>query len=149
MAFLAMALWAPVWLQAQVTPPVPQPAEVAQELKLLERKWGAALVSGDAKILGEILDDTYMDTDESGNQRDKSSVLASAKAGDLKLTSLQLSGMKIHSFVYAAVVTGRQTQSGTFKGQKLPHVVVFTDTFAIIDGKWKVVASHRSAVPSD
>ena len=112
---------------------------------MVERKWVDALATRDTKTLSEILDDTYMDTDEQGNQTDKNGLLAALKSGDLVLTAISLSGMKIHSFVYAAVVTGRATQTATYKGQKLAPSVAFTDTFVMINGQWKVVASHRSA----
>ena len=102
----------------------------------------------DLKALADILDNTYLDTDENGHQTDKNGMLAALKSGDLKITSLQLSAMKIHSFIYAAVVTGRALQSGTFKGEKIAPTVSFTDTFILMDGDWKVVASHRSAPPS-
>jgi ketosteroid isomerase-like protein len=141
---LAIALAVPGWGAAQNGSPVPQPADVAQDLRILERKWTGALVLRDAKMLAEILDDTYLDADEEGNQTDKEGILAAVKSGDLKMTSIQLSGMKIHSFVYTAVVTGRALQSGTFKGQPVASTVVFTDVFAMINGTWKVVASHRS-----
>jgi hypothetical protein len=140
---MAIVLAVSGWTVAQV----PQPGDVVQELRTLERKWTAALVRGDTAALSDILDDTYMDADEGGNQTDKAGVIAAVKSGDLKMTSIQLSGMKIHSFVYAAVVTGKAAQTGTFKGQKIPPSVVFTDTFAMINGTWKVVASHRSAPP--
>ncbi len=129
--------------------PTPQPSDVAQELRTLERKWVVALTKPDVKLLGEILDNSYMDTDEEGHQTDKNGLLAALKSGDLKLTGIQLSAMKIHSYIYAAVVTGHALQSGTFKGEKIASTVVFTDTFILMDGVWKVVASHRSAPPTE
>jgi Domain of unknown function (DUF4440) len=138
------AIAAAAWGQ-QPASVVPNPADVAQEVKALERKWGFALVQGDAKSLAEMLDDTYLDTDDEGTQTDKNGILAAVKSGDLKVTSIQLSGMRIHSFVYTAVVTGRAKQTGISKGRPLPPSVSFTDTFAMINGVWKVVASHRSA----
>jgi hypothetical protein len=145
---MAIALAFPGWAAPQISPAIPQPAEVAQQLKEVMRKWTAALVRGDVKTLGEVLDDTYLDTDEQANQSGKNATIDAVKSGELKLASLQLSNLRIHSFVYAAVVTGKGTQSGTFKGQKLAPEVTFTDTFALLNGTWKVVASHRSAPPA-
>ena len=118
---------------------------------MVERRWIDALRSADTKALADILDDTYLDTDEEGHQTDKTNFLALVKNGDLKYSTILLSSMRIHSFVYAAVVTGQARQNGTYKGEKLPLKVSFTDTFAMIDGVWKVVASHRSGpkVPAD
>jgi hypothetical protein len=130
--------------QTAATTPAASPTEIAQELRMVERRWVDALRSGDVKALGEILDDTYMDTDEEGHQLDKTNFLAAVKVGDLKYTTILLSSMRIHSFVYSAVVSGKARQNGTYKGETLPVSVSFTDTFVMIDGVWKVVASHRS-----
>ena len=136
----AIALWLPAPAAGQATP-----AEIGQELKALESRWVSALVRADLKTLGQILDDSFMESDEEGNQTDKQSLLAVLKSGELAVTSVQLSNMRIHSFIYSAVVTGRAEQHGMFKGDKLALTVVFTDTFAMINGTWKLVASHRSA----
>lgn len=131
---------------AQASPPKAPPVDdVGASLKYLERKWVMALVTKDIKTLTDILDDTYMDTDESGVRSDKNGLLAAIKSSDLQLTSIKLSGMVIHSFGVAAVATGRAEQTGSFKGQGIPPYVSFTDTFVLMNGAWKVVASHRSA----
>ena len=39
-------------------------------------------MTGNTQILAEILDDTYTDTDEEGNQTDKNGLIAALKSGD-------------------------------------------------------------------
>jgi hypothetical protein len=53
----------------------------------------------------------------------------------------------MQGYVYgdAAVETGSASQAGTFKGQPLIAAIIFTDTFVRQYGKWRAVASHRSA----
>jgi hypothetical protein len=140
LTLLAMALAVPIWIGAQT----PASGDIGQDLKTVQRKWTAALVQNNAKLLDEVLEDNYIETDEEGNQMDKKGILEALKSGDLKMTSIQLSGMRIHAYVVAAVVTGHALQTGTYKGRKVPQVVVFTDTFLLMNGSWKVVASHRS-----
>jgi hypothetical protein len=131
---------------AQTKAPLAPPADdIGASLKYLERRWVSALVIKDLKTLTEILDDSYMDTDETGARSDKNGILEAVKSGDLQLDSIKLSGMVVHTFGVAAVVTGKADQSGKFKGQPLPPYVSFTDTFVLINGGWKVAASHRSA----
>ena len=132
----------PAQAKAPLAPPVD---DVGASLKYLERRWVAALVTKDIKTLTDILDDSYMDTDESGVRNDKNGLLAAIQSSDLQWTSIKLSGMLIHSFGIAAVVTGKADQAGTFKGQTVAPYVSFTDTFVLLNGAWKVVASHRSA----
>ncbi len=56
--------------------------------------------------------------------------------------------MQVHEYGNAAVVTGLGVQDGSYKDQRLVAKVVFTDTFVKQKGKWRAVASHRSAVQS-
>jgi hypothetical protein len=152
MTIFVMTLAIPVFGADQKTAKTPQAAplappadDVGASLKYLERKWVLALATKDLKTLSEILDDSYMDTDETGIRSDKHSLLDAIKSGELQFSSIKLSGMVVHSFGIAAVVTGKADQTGTLKGQTLPPYVSFTDTFVLMNGMWKVAASHRSA----
>jgi len=122
--------------------------DAAQALVDLENRWVEALVKADTTKLDAILVDTFVDTDEEGNQTDKRGVLAALKSGDLKMASIELSDMHVHAYGNSAVVTGTAAQSGAFRGQSLVPRIVFTDTFVLQNGKWRAVASHRSAVHS-
>jgi ketosteroid isomerase-like protein len=72
-------------------------------------------------------------------------VLSGLKSGELKMESIKLSDMQVSVYGEAAVVTGSASQAGNFKGQPLTAAITFTDTFIRQNGKWKAVASHRSA----
>ena len=148
---LAMALTVPAWALAQVNtnPQAPQASDVAASLRDLERTWVDALVKGDTKTLGTILDATYMDTDELGHQSDKTALLAALKSGDLKIGEMRLAGMRIHLFGYTAVVTGKAHQVGMYKGKAMPSGVAFTDVFVMLEGQWKIVASQRTGMTAD
>lgn len=87
-----------------------------------------------------------MDTDEHSQRSDKQGVLSVLKSGDLKIESIELSGMKVHVYGDAAVVIGSAVQVGNFKGQPLTAAIIFTDTFIKQNGKWRAVASHRSVM---
>jgi hypothetical protein len=123
----------------------PLTGDLATDLKNLERRFSTAVVFGDVKTLNEILDDNFIDTDEQGRQTLKKEYIAGIKAGDRKILSLSLNNLRIHGFVYGAVITGRAMQKGTLKGEEIPDVASFTDTFAMVGGTWKFIASHRSA----
>jgi len=110
-----------------------------------ENKWAVALEKSDAAALDAILADSYVDADEQGHRSDKQAVLAILKSGDLKIESLKLADMHVNVYGDAAVVTGSASQAGSFQGQALPAKIIFTDTFIRQNGKWKAVASHRSA----
>jgi ketosteroid isomerase-like protein len=117
----------------------------SQALIGLENKWVAALEKSDTAALDSIFADSYVDTDEQSHRSDKQGVLAVLKSGELKIESIKLSDMQVHAYGDAAVVTGSAAQAGNFKGQPLTAKIIFTDTFVKQNGKWRAVASHRSA----
>jgi ketosteroid isomerase-like protein len=117
-----------------------------QALMNLENKWVDALMKSDTATLDSLFADFYVDTDEHSHRSDKQGVLAVLKSGELKLESIRLSDMQVHIYGDAAVVIGSSAQSGNFKGQPLAATIIFTDTFVRQNGKWRAVASHRSAV---
>jgi hypothetical protein len=116
-----------------------------QALVGLENKWVDALVKSDTAALDSIFAETYVDTDEHSQRSDKQGVLSLLKSGDLKIASIELSDMKVYDYGDAAVVIGSAAQVGNFKGQPLTATIIFTDTFIKQNGKWRAVASHRSA----
>jgi ketosteroid isomerase-like protein len=140
---LAMAVLAPA--QTQKNGPGQGTDATTQALINLENKWVDALVKSDTAALDAIFADTYVDTDEHSHRSDKQGVLTVLKSGELKLESIKLSDMHVYLYGDAAVVTGTSSQVGTFTGQPLAATIVFTDTFIRQNGKWRAVASHRSA----
>jgi ketosteroid isomerase-like protein len=109
-----------------------------------ENHWVDALVKSDIEALDAIFAGTYVDTDEHSHRGNKEDVLSVLKSGDLKLDSIKLSGMRVHLYGDAAIVTGNASQAGTFLGRPVATKIIFTDTFVKQAGKWKAVASHRS-----
>jgi hypothetical protein len=117
-----------------------------QALINLENRWVGALMKSDTSTLESIFADTYVDTDENSHRTDKQGVLSVLKSGELKMASIKLSEMRVYDYGDAAVVIGSASQAGNFKGRPLTIKIIFTDTFIRQNGKWKAVASHRSAV---
>ena len=131
--------------QTQKNGPVQGTKATTQTLINLENKWVDALVKSDTATLDSIFADSYVDTDEHSHRSDKRGVLSVLKSGELKVGSIKLSDMQVHLYGDAAVVTGSASQAGNFKGQPLKATIIFTDTFVRQNGKWRAVASHRSA----
>jgi Domain of unknown function (DUF4440) len=118
----------------------------AHALTELEIKWVSALMKSDTATLDEIFADGYVDTDEHSQRSDKQGVFSVLKSGELKMESIKLSDMKVYIYGDAAVVIGSSAQTGNFQGQAVAPKILFTDTFIKQKGKWRAVASHRSAV---
>ena len=150
-----ITLLLPLALAVSASPQTPKKTPVAgtgatvQALIALEDKWVDALQKADTETLNSILADTYVDTDEQGQQSDKQGILSALKSADLKFESLKVSDMQARTYDAAAVVTGTGVQRGTFKRQPLTPQVVFTDTFIRQNGNWRAVASHRATAPAE
>ena len=141
---LATAILTPA--QTKKNGPLQGTGATTQALINLENRWVGALMKSDTATLDSIFSDTYVDTDEHSHRSDKQGVLSVLKSGELKIASIKLSDMHVYVYGDAAVVTGSASQEGNFKGQLLTAAIIFTDTFVRQNGKWRAVASHRSAV---
>jgi hypothetical protein len=143
---LVFALASLIKVEAQGNSAGDQGADASQTLIELENTWVAALAKADLAKLDAVFADTYVDTDEDGNRTDKRGVISALESGDLKIASIVLSDMHVHLYGQSAIVTGTAAQSLAYKGHPAVPRIVFTDTFVLQDGRWRAVASHRSAV---
>ncbi len=141
---LATAALAPAHTQRNT--PAQGTDATTQALIRLENRWVDALMKSDVATLDSIFADSYVDTDEHSHRSDKQGVLSVLKSGELKIESIKLSDMQVYDYGDAAVVTGSASQAGSFQGQPFAAKIIFTDTFVKQNGKWRAVASHRSAV---
>lgn len=144
MGFLLLAMAVVAAAQTQGNDAGQASDATAQALIDAENHWVDALVKADVTALDAIFADTYVDTDEHSHRGNKEDVLSILKSGDLKLTSIKLSDMKVNVYGDAAVVIGSAMQAGHFLGAPIATRIIFTDTFAKQKGKWRAVASHRS-----
>jgi len=62
----------------------------AQPVLDLQHRWVEALLKADIEAPDAILEETYVDTDESGSRLDKLVILGALKSNDLKLDSITL-----------------------------------------------------------
>ena len=125
----------------------PDTVSVEKELIKLEDGWAAALLKADVAHIDQILADEYLDTDESGTITTKAQDLANLKSGDLKFTVLVPDDYRVRVYGDAAVVMGRNTLQGQFKGADMSGQYRWTDTWAKREGRWLCVATHVSKIP--
>jgi hypothetical protein len=122
-----------------------------QELMRIERDIGAANVRRDAAYFERVEADEFIFTDSSGGVTLKQEDVAGVKAPanpDSKLLSYEVDDMKVSLYDDTAVVTGRVTQKGVFKGQEWTGQSRFTDVFVWRDKRWQIVAGHSSRLPA-
>ena len=115
----------------------------------LQHRWVEALLKTDTEALDAILEDTYVDTDESGSRLDKPTILGALKSGDLKLDSITLLETEVYRYGNSAVLIGASAQSGSFQGKPIAPKILFTATLILRNRKWAAVAAHRTVVPAN
>ena len=120
-----------------------------QPILELQHRWVEALLKADTEALDALLEDTYVDTDESGSRLDKLAILGALKSGDLKLDAITLLATEVYRYGNAAVLIGASAQSGSFQGRPIAPKILFTATLILRNRKWTAVAAHRTALPAN
>jgi Domain of unknown function (DUF4440) len=120
-----------------------------QPILEFQRRWVEALITADTESLDAILEDTYVDTDETGYRFDKLPILVALTSGDLKLDSITLLETEVYRYGNAAVLIGASAQSGSFKGKPIAPKIVFTAMLILRNRKWTAVACHRTTAPTN
>jgi ketosteroid isomerase-like protein len=117
-----------------------------QELIKLENELNDAWINRDIAPFDRILADDYMGTDEEGNVVTKAQELANIKSGAYLSTSAVKDDIKVRVYGDAAVVTGRSTYKGQYKGKEFSSQYRWTHTWVKRAGRWQCVAGHSSEI---
>jgi reactive intermediate/imine deaminase len=120
--------------------------KIEQELLKANREYDAAIVAGDANALDKIFADEFVYTNPDGEVRDKAQQLAFARSGDLKLESGTSDQVKMRVYGNMAVMTGRFTAKGQFKGKSLEINERYTAVWIKQNGRWRLVAEQGNLI---
>jgi ketosteroid isomerase-like protein len=111
----------------------------------LENERTPALVKGDTAFIERVYADDYMVTGANGVVRDKAAVIADMKSGAQTFESMTNDVAKVRVYGDTAVVTGRATQKGQYKGQPSASPTAFTRVYVRRNGQWQLVANASAA----
>jgi uncharacterized protein (TIGR02246 family) len=124
----------------------PPPDDVA-ELTALEHRIVKAWLAGDRDTVAGILAPDWSVIDLTGHVLGRDQVLAELGSQERTIESGHVDEIKVRLLKDVAIVTGRSTLSGSYKGQRMTVVQRFTDVFARSgSGRWQVVASQGTQV---
>jgi len=121
-------------------------ASAEEELKKLETDRAAAVVKGDVATLEKQTSDDYTLINMNGQMSDKSKMVSAFKSGQTKLTSDELSDMKVRVYGNTAVITGKADVKGTLGGRDATGQIMFTRVYVKKGGQWQSVAFQQTRV---
>ena len=90
--------------------------------------------------------DEYVGINPDGTVINKHQDLAAVKSGDLKIESGTRDDARVRVYGDTAVVTGKATVKGAYKGQDISGQYRFTTVYAKKSGKWQAVASQATRI---
>ena len=115
-------------------------------LMKMEQEMADAIVKGDTSVWDKYSADNSVFTDPGGMLMNKAQSMAMFKSGDLKIESTKMDDMKVQMFGNTAIVTYRSTDKGMYKGKDISGEYRWTDVFAKVGGKWKLIAGQGTPV---
>ena len=146
---LAVTLTAAAVLVASAGPVGAQAASsaaVEEQIKKIEKDRAAAVTRADVAALDAVTSDDYSLIDRNGRVRDKAQTMSAIKTGDIKITSNEVSDLKVRVYGDTAVVTGRADTKGTIGGKDVSGPMLFTRVYVKKSGRWQSVAFQQTAI---
>ena len=120
-------------------------ADVERAVMQLESERIPALLRGDTAFIERVYAADYVVTGANGVVRTRPQVIADMKSGVQTFESMKNDDVKVRAYGDTAIVTGRTTQKGQYKGQPSLSPTLFTRVYVMRDGQWRLVANSSSA----
>jgi ketosteroid isomerase-like protein len=115
-------------------------------IRQFESEWGEAFERRDIVALDRFMTDEYFVTDPLGIVRSKAESLAAIQRNEVLFESTKSDDVKVCVNGDTALVTGRSTFRGRYKGWPMAGQYQYTDVLVKRSGSWKAVASHITAL---
>jgi hypothetical protein len=117
-----------------------------EELKKLENDRAQAVLTGNTTALDPMTADDYTVINISGQPLTKAQLFEALKSGDLKYDQLENDDIRVRVYGDTAVLSGRTTQKGQFKGKDISGQTRFTRVYVKQHGKWQAVAAQATRI---
>ena len=118
-----------------------------KEIEGLEMEWRRAQLTNNIPAIEHLLADDYLGISAYGTLETKADVLATRRAGDLKITQMDLSDVKIRIYGDTAVVTSKVDLRGKNGERDVTGRYRYTRVYNNRDGQWKIVSFEASRMP--
>jgi len=130
-----------------VVPPLLAQNDPTDEIRQVEQKWIAAIVSKDQKVLEEILSPDLIYIHSSGIVETKIQYISSVCGGSLRYDSVSYDAPVIRIFGITGVVAVKATMVGMNKGQPFNAQMRLLHVWVKEAGKWTLVAHQTTRIP--
>ena len=117
-----------------------------EEVKHVESEWGDAFERHDVATLDRLMANEYFLTDPLGIVRSKAETLAAIQQNEVRFQSTASDDVNVRVNGDTAVVTGRSTFRGRYRGWSMAGKYQYTDVLVKRSGRWRAVASHITAL---
>jgi ketosteroid isomerase-like protein len=117
-----------------------------QALKKFVEGWAEAELHGNTAYLSQILGVDYMGIGPRGFMLTREDWLQRYDSGDLKNEAFKFEETRIRLYGDAAVITGKQTQTTSYKGQSMPGEFRVTLVVVKQAGDWRLVNLQLSPI---
>lgn len=119
---------------------------VEEQIMKMEKDRAAAVVKGDVAAIASQTSDDYTLINANGQLSGKAQTMDAIKTGSIKLSSNEVSDMKVRVYGDTAIVTGKSTAKGVVGGRELKGPVMFTRVYVKKGGKWQSVAFQQTPI---
>ncbi|HYJ86689.1 MAG TPA: nuclear transport factor 2 family protein [Pyrinomonadaceae bacterium] len=121
--------------------------EINEEFKDLERGWVAAYLQGDPELFDRVWTEGFIFTFPFAQFSNKEQALADIKSGNLAFESLSTEDMTVRIYGETAVMAGRFTMKGQYRGRDISGKYNYTNVLEKQEEhSWQIVASHAAPV---
>ena len=115
-----------------------------------EHDAAAADLVGDVSFYQKNLADDWSDGMSNGQFQSKKELISDLTDKAHNITYHEtLADLKVRVYGDAAVATYTESYDALMNGRRVAKTIITTDTFAKIEGQWKLVAAHSSAVAQE
>jgi ketosteroid isomerase-like protein len=113
-------------------------------LQEVEQRWADAELQGDTAFLAELLTDDFVGIGPRGFMLTKTQWLARFGPNGLRYDAFCWDDAQVRAYGEAAIVTGRQTQTGTHQGHDASGSFRAIQVYVRDGGRWRLAAMQLS-----
>jgi len=121
-------------------------SSVVQLIRELEERGRRASLNGDASHFEKCASQDFLAINPRGEIQTKSESLEGRKAGHMKFNSLVHQDVQVREYGDTALVTGRSTVKGQFKGKPTDGSFRFSRLYMNKGGQWKLFWSQSTRI---